>query len=155
MWKPGKVVTILLWVLAIVSVVLSVYVFIRCGALNEKNPEERDIMMGVINPMFIWTYILIIITALAAIVMPLPQLIRNPKGLVRMLLGVLAFGVVILVAYLLSSADALPFAASHDPVSESTIRFADVNLYSMYIMFTLTIVTVLFSSVFVNVLRRK
>ncbi|MDR1054802.1 MAG: hypothetical protein LBL90_03045 [Prevotellaceae bacterium] len=154
MWKPGKVVTILLWVLSIISIALCLYAFIRCGQLNEKNPEEREIMMGVIDPMFVWIYILVIITALCAIVMPLPQLIRNPKGLVRMVFGIVSFGLVILVAYLLSSSDPLPFPASHDPISEGTIKFADVNLYSLYIMFALTIITVLFSSVFVKLFRK-
>lgn len=155
MWKPGKAVTILLWVLSIISVIICVYIFVKCGALNENNPEEKAEMLSVINPAFIWMYILIILAALVAIVMPLPQLLRNPKSLMRMLFGILGFGVVILIAYSLSSTNALPFAPNHAPVSEDTLKFADVNLYTIYIMFGLTIVTVLFSSVFVNVLKRK
>ena len=155
MWKPGKIVTILLWVLSIISIALCVYVFIRAGQLNGKNPEEREIMMGAINPMFIWVYILVVITALIALLMPVPQMIRNIKGLLRMVFGIIGFGLVILIAYSLSTVDPLPFPPNHDPVTESTLRIADINLYAIYIMFALTIITVLFSSLFVNVLRRK
>lgn len=155
MWKPGKFVTILLWVLAMISVVLCVYVFVRCSGLSDKVPEEREIMMGVINPMFIWIYVLVILTTLIALVMPLPQLIKHPKSLLRMVFGLIGFGVVILLAYGLSSGDALPFPPNHDAVTEGTLRFADVNLYSIYIMFALSIITVLFSSLFVNIVKRK
>ena len=155
MWKPGKVVTILLWVLSIISIILCAYAFIRCGSLNEKSPEERAIMMNVINPMFIWIYVLIILTALAAIVLPIPHMLKHPKSLIRMAFGIVAFGVVILIAYLLSSAEPLPFPPGHDIVTEGTLRFSDVNLYTMYIMFALTIITVLFSSFFAGMLKRK
>lgn len=154
MWKPAKFVSILLWVLAIVSVLICIYVFVQAGSLNAKVPEERMQMMGVLEPMFIWAYILIALAIFAAIILPIPALLKNPRGLKGIVFGILGFGAVILVAWLLSNGDPLPFTPGHAPVSEGEIKFADMNIISIYIMFTLTVLALIGSTI-VSKLRSR
>lgn len=152
MWKANKFVTILLWVLALISVVLCAYAFIRCGNLNARTEQAE--MMNAINPMFIWTYILIGLTALLAIVLPIPQVIQNPKSAIGIAVGILGFVLVVGIAYALASGAALPFAPGHAEVDESTIKFADVNIISTYIMLGAAIVVTVATSIW-NVIKMR
>ena len=147
MWKPAKFVSILLWILAIISVLICMYVFVQCGALDAKVPEERMQMMGVLEPMFVWIYILVVLAIFVAVILPIPALIKNPRGLKAMVFGILGFGAVILVSWLLSKGDPLPFTPGHAPVSEQEIKFADTNIISIYIMFILTVLALIGSTV--------
>jgi amino acid transporter len=149
MWKANKFVNILLWVLALISVGLCVWAFIGCGSATQK--EE---MMAVINPMLIWSYMLVGIAAVLTVFLPVPQVIENPKSAIGIAVGLLAFVVVILVSYLFASGEQLPFTPGHPPVSEGTIKFADINLISVYIMLFATILVTIGASI-VNVLKMR
>ncbi|MDR0385004.1 MAG: hypothetical protein LBH60_02880 [Prevotellaceae bacterium] len=154
MWKANKFVNILLWVLALVSVLLCLYVFIQCGKLNASISDEKAKMMDVINPMLIWTYILIGIAAVLTVFLPIPQMIKNPKSAIGILVGLLAFVVVVGTSYLFASGEPLPFIPGHAPVSEGIIKFTDINLISTYIMLGATIFVTLATSV-LNVLKMR
>jgi hypothetical protein len=152
MWKASKFVNILLWVLALISIVLCGYVFIKCGTLDAKS--EKAEMMAVINPMLVWSYILVGIAAVVAVFLPLPQVIENPKSAIGILIGLVAFIVVVGLAYVFAVGDALPFPPGHDPVSEGAIKFTDVNLIAVYIMLGATILVTLVTSA-LNVLKLR
>ena len=55
------------------------------------------------NVMLICTYILFALAAIVALIFPLITIIRNPKGSMRSLIGILAMVVVLGVSYLFSS----------------------------------------------------
>jgi hypothetical protein len=154
MWRANKFVKILLWVLASISVGLCIWAFIGCGRLNAGIAAEKAAMMNVINPMLIWSYILVGIAAVLAVFLPVPQMIDNPKSALGILGGLVAFAIVIGVSYLFSSSDPLPFLPGHPPVSEGTIKFTDVNLISTYIMLGATILVMVGSSI-VNILKMR
>jgi hypothetical protein len=154
MWKANKFVSILLWVLALISVGLCLYVFIRCGSLNAAIAEDKAEMMKVIAPMLTWAYILAGIAAVLTIFLPIPQMIENPKSAMGILGGIAALGLVIGIAYLFSSSDPLPFISGHPPVSEWTIKFTDVNLISTYIVLGATILVMVASSI-VNFVKMR
>jgi hypothetical protein len=152
MWKANKFVNILLWVLALISVVLCGYTFIGCGNLDIISQKEE--MMEVINPMLVWSYILVGIAAVLSIFLPVPQVIENPKSAIGIFVGIVAFVVVVGISYLFASPEQLPFNPGHPPVSGETIKFADVNLISTYIMLGATILVTIGSSV-VNILKLR
>jgi hypothetical protein len=152
MWKANKFVNILLWVIALISVVLCLWAFIKCGSLDATS-QKAD-MMKAIDPMLIWSYVLVGIAAVLTIFLPIPQVIENPKSAVGIAVGLLAFAVVIVVSYLFAKGDPLPFTPGHAPVSEGTIKFADINLISVYIMLFAAILVTIGASV-VNVLKMR
>ncbi|MDR1897777.1 MAG: hypothetical protein LBR10_13410 [Prevotellaceae bacterium] len=152
MWKASKYINILLWVLAIISVVLCGYVFVKCGNLSAVS--QREEMVSVINPIFVWSYILVGITALLAILLPVPQVIKSPKSALGIFVGLVGLAIVIVLSILFANGDQLPFTPGHDPVSESTIKFADMNIISIYIILGAAILVTLVTSV-VNIIKQK
>jgi hypothetical protein len=152
MWKASKFVNILLWVLAVISVVFCVYAFIRCESLDIAYQQAE--MMEVITPMLVWSYILVGIAAVLAIFLPVPQVIENPKSAMGILVGIVAFVVVVGASYLFASGEQIPFTPGHEPVSEGTLKFTDVNVISIYIMLGATILVTIASSV-VNILKMR
>ena len=157
MWKPNKNVKILLWAIAAISVIVCVYVLVASNGLSPRNPDDLDKLASVLNPLLYCVYILLAFTVIVAIVMPIPQLIKNPKGSVRMVLGVVAFGLVILVAYLFASSgnqDSF-FDGKGNPIPEGTITLVSMNLYMLYLMLGLTIVVAVFAQYIVKLIPSK
>lgn len=154
MWKANKLITVLLWGLAVISVGLCFYVFIKSGQLNTKIPEDQDVLVGVIDPLFIWVYILVAITALLAVFLPLPQVAENPKSAAGILVGLLGFVAVVGLSYLFANSEPLPFTPGHAPVGEGIIKFADVNLIAVYIMLLATILVTIGTSIW-NVFKLR
>ncbi|MDR1130778.1 MAG: hypothetical protein LBK96_07370, partial [Prevotellaceae bacterium] len=111
-------------------------------------------MMVIINPMLIWSYILVGIAAVLAIFLPIPQMIENPKSAIGIFVGILAFVVVVGASYLFASGylDPRLILPGQLPPSEGTVVFSDVNLISTYIMLGATIFVTLASSI-VNFLK--
>ena len=153
MWKANKFVNILLWVLAAVSVAICGYVFVKCGALDDRIPEQKAEMLNIISPMFIWAYLLIGLTLLLIIVMSIPNIVGNPKSAIGPIIAVAALAVVIVVAYLLSDDGGTDtqrmslFTPGHDEVSAKTFVFAGVNIISSYIMLGGTLLAMIFSGI--------
>jgi hypothetical protein len=149
MWKANKFVNILLWALIVISVALCVWAFVGCG-----NATQKEEMMIAINPMLIWSYILVGIAAILTVFLPIPQVIENPKSAIGILVGIVAFAIVVGVSYLFAKGEQLPFTPGHPEVSEGTIKFADVNLISIYIMLFATILVTIGASI-ANVLKMR
>jgi hypothetical protein len=147
MWKKAKWITILLWALAAISVLVCLYIFVRSGRLNMSSPEDKERMLSALNVPGLWALILVVVTTLLAIFLPVPQLIDSPKSALGIGIGIGALVVVVLIAFLLSKSDPLPFTPGHAAVSEGTVKFADVNLISVYIMLGLTILATLGASI--------
>lgn len=82
-----------------------------------------------------WATILFFATAALAIIFPIIQLIVNPKGAIKGLMGLVGLGLIILVSYGMSDATLLnlPGYAGADN-NPDTLQFADTVLYTMYIL---------------------
>lgn len=141
MWKANKLVTILLWVLAGISVALTIHLFYACAGMDARIESQHQEMMSALGPMTVWVTVLLILTVAVTVLLPIPELVKNPKSALGMLGGLAALGLVVLISYLMADGSQLPFTPGHAPVSESTIIFADVNMTSCYIMLGATILT--------------
>ncbi|MDR0559161.1 MAG: hypothetical protein LBG92_03260 [Prevotellaceae bacterium] len=145
MWKKNIFITVLLWVISIISVGLCLYVFVKSsGQATESDKEE---LVKVINPMFVWVYVLVAVTILLIIAFLIMQVIENPKLAIGILVGLLGLGAVGGLSLLLAKSEALPFTPGHDPVSDWTIIFADVNIIAVYIMLGATILVMAGTSI--------
>ncbi len=95
----------------------------------------------------IWAYILLILTAIAAIIFPLISVFANPKGLIRLVAVLAAVAVIVVVAYLLSSDKPINIigytgTANRDP---GTLRMVDTTLFVTYALFGLALLSILYS----------
>jgi hypothetical protein len=147
MEKVGKIVTILLWVLLIVSAVLIVSMMVNISE-NEADPT----MGSWINSNLIWSYVLLAIGAGIAVLAGLFHMATDMKAAKKGLISLVFLVVVAVVSYLLAS-DTIPqFAGVQRFINDGTLtpqvaKMVDTGLYATYILIGLAILSILFSSV--------
>ena len=97
----------------------------------------------------VWAYILILLTALAAVVFPLISVLSNPKGLIRLAMVLVGAAVLVLVSYFMASGTPLDIigytgTGNSDP---STLKMVDTVLFVTYILFGMALVSILYAIV--------
>ncbi|MBW6535627.1 MAG: hypothetical protein K0B11_11505 [Mariniphaga sp.] len=147
MEKVGKIVTIILWVLLIVSAVLIVSMMVNISE-NDADPT----MGSWINSNLVWSYVLLGIGAGIAILAGLFHMATDLNAAKKGLISLVFLVVVAVVSYLLAS-DTIPqFAGVQKFINDGTLttqvaKLVDTGLYATYILLALAILSILFSSV--------
>jgi hypothetical protein len=147
MIKVGKFVTILLWVLIIVSAVLVV------SMMANISENEADPAMGSwITTNLVWAYILMAFGAGIAIIASLIHMFSDIKAAKKGLISFVFLGVVALVSYLLASDEIPSFLGAQKLMDEGILthqvaRLVDTGLYATYILLALAALSVAFSGV--------
>lgn len=95
----------------------------------------------------VWAYILVILTAIAAIVFPLISVISKPKALIRLLLVLVGAAVLVVVSYLLSKDTPIEIigytgTGNSDP---GTLKMIDTVLFITYMLFGLALGSILYA----------
>jgi len=95
-----------------------------------------------------WAYILLVLTALAAVVFPLINLVTNVKALLRTLMILAGAAVLVLVSYFVFS-NGTPINivgySGTDNSDPGVLRMVGTSLYLTYILFGVTILSILYS----------
>ncbi len=147
MTKVGKIVTILLWVLLIVSAVLVVSLM-----ANISEDEADATMGGWINSNLVWAYVLMAVGAGIAILASLFHMATDIKAARKGLISFAFLGVVALVSYLLASGEIPQFVGvqrfiDNGTLTEQVARMVDAGLYATYILLGLAVLSIVFSGV--------
>ena len=125
-----KITSIILYVLLAISVLSIIPAFIY-------GEDGLDFMLY-------WTYILLAIGVLAAIVMSVINLGKNPGGSKTALYGVIAVVVVLAVSYFLSSTEPVSISGGKDLYTDTFgLRLTDMGLYTTYFALIAAIVVVI------------
>ena len=144
--KTGKIVTIILWVLIVISAILMISLIVNISE-NDYDPT----MNGWINTNLIWTYVLIVIGASVAILAGLFHMFTDKRAARRGLISVGFMGVVVLISYLLASPEMPQFIGIDNFIAKGltgqTVKWVDAGLYATYILFGLAVLAIAFSSV--------
>jgi hypothetical protein len=148
MGKTGKFVTILLWVLLIISAVLVVSLIAN---INEELDTDPD-MLSWVNSNLIWAYILVAIGAGVAVLAGLFQMFTNKKAAKGGIISFAFLGGVALISYLLASPEIPQFIGvdkfiNDGTLNESVAKMVDAGLIATYILLALAILSVASSSV--------
>jgi hypothetical protein len=147
MIKTGKIVTILLWVLLIISAVLVI------SMMTNISENEADPTMGTwINTNLIWAYILMLIGAGVAILAGLFHMATDLKAAKKGLISIVFLGVIALVAYLLASDQIPQFTGSQRFIQDGTLtsqvaKMIDAGLYATYILLALAVLSIMLAPV--------
>jgi hypothetical protein len=93
-----------------------------------------------------WGKILVVATALIAIISEIVTLVLNPKNAVRTLVSIVALGVIVLVAYSLGDGTPMNLVGykGGDNVP-SMLVMSDTFLFSTYFLFGIAIVAILYT----------
>ena len=147
MGKTGKIVTIILWVLLIVSAVLIVSMMANISE-NEADPT----MGGWINTNLIWAYVLMAVGAGVAIIAGIFHMFTDIKAAKKGLIALVFMGAVVLVSYLLASDEIPQFIGVQKFINDGTLteqvaKLVDTGLYATYILLALAALSIVFSGV--------
>jgi len=97
----------------------------------------------------VWAYILIILTAIAAIVFPLIAVISHPKALIRLLLVLAGAALLVVVSYVLSNdkpIDIIGYTGTGN-TDPGTLKMIDTVLFITYMLFGLALGSILYAIV--------
>ena len=149
--KAFKYIKYLSYVMLLLGVGVFVYFIITSLMYPEPSTEFAVGSVGAgmgVNVMLIYTYIILAVALLIAIVFPVVNIVSNPKGAMRSLIGLVAMIVIFLVSYLLASDTPIPNPAANgyfdDPV---TLKLTDVGLYSGYAILVIAFIVILWGEI--------
>lgn len=148
MEKAGKIVTIVLWVLLIVSAVLIVSMMVNIDEANETDPT----MLSWVNTNVIWAYILVAFAAIVAILAGLVHMVTDKKAAKQGIISIVFLGVVILVSFLLASPEIPQFIGvdkfiNDGTINEKIVKMVDTGLYATYLLLGIAVLSIIFTSV--------
>ncbi|TNF40721.1 MAG: hypothetical protein EP310_08430 [Bacteroidetes bacterium] len=147
MEKIGKIVTILLWALLIVSAILVVSLVANINDVNDQDPA----MLSWINANIVWVYILGITGAGLAVVFGLLHTLGNKEAAKEGIISLVFLGVVALVAFLLASPEIPQFIGVDkfiaDGLTGETIKLVDAGLIATYILFAIAVLSIILGPV--------
>lgn len=147
MEKIGKIVTILLWALLIVSAILVVSLVANINDVNEQDPA----MLSWINANIVWVYILGITGAGLAVVFGLFHTLSNKEAAKEGIISLVFLGVVAVVSFLLASPEIPQFIGVDkfiaDGLTGDTIKLVDAGLIATYILFAIAVLSIILGPV--------
>ena len=141
-----KVLNIITIVLFVVSVIVGIFTFVNTKAIAGGDS-------GLLNPLYYWTFLLLIVTLVLALFMPLPSMLKNPKLLKRTLFIIAGIVVAFGIVYLLSQGkpDNEVIMSTLAPVQQDKYSenffVANMNIIAAEIALALAIVAILWTVV--------
>ena len=143
MSKIGKIVTILLWVLLIVSAVLIVSLIVNINEEIETDPT----MLSWVNSNLIWAYILIAIGAGVAVLAGLFHTVTDKKAAKGGIIALVFMGAVAGISYALASPEIPQFIGvdkfiNDGTLNESVAKMVDTGLYATYILLAIAVISI-------------
>jgi hypothetical protein len=145
--KEGKIVTILLWVLLIISAVMVV------SLMANISENDADPTMGSwVSTNLVWSYILLAIGAGIVLIAGLYHMISDIKAAKGGLVALVFFAVIFGISYAFSS-DAIPqFVGVQEFINSGALtakvsKLIDTGLYATYILLGLAVLSIVYSSV--------
>jgi len=148
MAKTGKIVTIILWALLIVSAILIVSLLVNVNEEVKTDPT----MLSWVNTNIIWAYILVAFAAGIAILASLFHMVTDKKAAKGGIISIAFLGVIGIIAYLLASPEIPQFVGVDKFIADGTLnshvaKLVDTGLYATYILLALAVLSVASSSV--------
>ena len=146
-----KYIKILSYILRGLGVAVLVYFLVASAMYTDPSPDfpigTVGSAMGV-NVMLIYAYIIFAIAIVLAVLFPIINIISNPKGAMRTLIGFGALIVIFGISYLLASDAPVPNPAENGYFTDAaTLKLTDVGLYSGYAMFALALIAIIFGEI--------
>lgn len=117
---------------------ISVILIVAFIATSNFTALEFPMVDVVLN----WTYFVLGLAAVLAVLMPLYNMIKNPKAMVRSLAGMGVVVVVILVCYIMADDTPLVTVANATFDNKASLLLSDTGLYATYFAFAVAIIAI-------------
>lgn len=102
--------------------------------------------MEIVDIMLYGSYLLVIVAALGAIVLPLINALNNPKSLLKSALGIVVIGVVYLVSWGISGDEVTAKYIQFDITSTSSQVIGGV-LITTYLLMGIAVISIIYSEI--------
>lgn len=145
--KFAKITTIMLWVILVISLFLVISLLANLDA-NVSNAG----MSTWIGANLSWSYVLLGIACIAALVLEFMNTISDKKATKNALVAIGFLGVVILISYISSNSEMPKFFGAEKFIEDGTVtpsvlRWIGAGLIATYILSALSIVAIVWSSI--------
>lgn len=134
-WKENGLWKLVEYALLVLSLVAFIVVF----AANPTTTEN-----GALDMYMVWTYILVIVGLVLALAFPLVKSFKSKKGILSLVLLIVAAVVIIGGAWLIAPGNEIAVNTTAD---HSTFKFADAALYVCYVFLFGSIAALIWSGV--------
>ncbi len=92
-------------------------------------------------------YILLIVAVAVMVISPIVGFITNPQNIVKMLISVAVLVIVVVIAYSIAGNSFSDYRLEELKVTADTSKLVGMGIYATYIIFGLTIISILYSSI--------
>lgn len=122
----------------------SVIIVIAFLASSNFTVEEYPMVDTILN----WTYFMLVLAGVSAVALPMMNILKNPKAMLRSLIGFGVVAVVVLVCYLM--ADTTPVVTVAKDVFDNPVALllSDTGLYATYFAFAVAVVAIVGGELF-------
>lgn len=145
--KFAKITTIMLWV------ILGISLFLIISLLSNLDANASDAGMSTwISANLSWSYVLLFIAAIAAILLEFLNTISDKKATKSALIALGFIGGVILVSYIFADSEMPKFFGAQKFIDDKTVtpsilKWIGTGLIATYILSALSIIAIIWSSV--------
>jgi hypothetical protein len=145
--KFAKITTIMLWV------ILGISLFLIISLLSNLDANTSDAGMSTwISANLSWSYVLLFIAAIAAILLEFLNTISDKKATKNALIGLGFLGGVILISYIFADTEMPKFFGAQKFIDDKTVtpsilKWIGTGLIATYILSALSIIAIIWSSV--------
>lgn len=145
--KFAKITTIMLWV------ILGISLFLIISLLSNLDANVSDPGMSTwISANLSWSYVLLFIATIAALLLELLNTVSDKKATKSALVALGFLGGVILLSYLFSDSEMPKFFGAQKFIDDGTVtpsvlKWIGTGLIATYILSTLSIIAIIWSSV--------
>ncbi len=146
----SKMISILFYVLAGVSVVLVAVFYLANSALPADATHEMQVVElgNTLEYLIVWAYVLLGLATAAAVIIPLVKLFSNPKAAIKSAVSLVIIGILVAITYSFSSGELLVLPGYNGTSNtEPLLKFADTSLYTMYALLVTAVVGMVLSEI--------
>ncbi len=131
--KLSKIVQWFLYILLGLSAIMGILFFTNTG--------------GNVNLILYWGYFMFFLAIATLLLITGLNIMRNPKGSVKILIAIALMAVVFFISYSLSSNSFSPSQLEKMKITESTVRFVGAGLLILYVLGLGAIGVVIYTSI--------
>lgn len=145
--KFAKITTYMLWV------ILGISLFLIISLLSNLDPNESDPGMSTwISANLSWSYVLLFIAFIAALLLEFMNTISDKKATKSALIALGFIGGVVLISYIFSDSEMPKFFGAQKFIDDGTVtpsvlKWIGTGLIATYILSALSIIAIIWSSV--------
>lgn len=109
-------------------------------------PETASAIYGAVSPLYMLSIVIIVILLIVTLVTVISGLIKNPASLKKVGLGIVAFLVVVGIAFALSKGQEV-ITRDGDVITEGTTKWVETGIISFYIFAAIAILSMIAAGV--------